>query len=252
MDAYDFAPDPKEPPKPKNKKGGVLVRLGTIYFLVSALCLAAFYVYIYLNPYSSLNPLPPAPPTAAVAASPTPETAAMAAPSATVEALPTETIAPTPSETTPAEQATLPPLPTATEVVMMTSTPAGTLQPMYFVAEAGSPSYISHKDSCDGVYVAGYVIDAADTPLVHMIVRVVGTLNGEPVDIQVLSGSNTNYTESGWEIKLSDNLVDSSETLMVALYRQGYYEPVSDVVTINTHASCDQNLVVVNFVQGEE
>ena len=70
-----------------------------------------------------------------------------------------------------------------------------------------------------------YVIDAADTPLVHMIVRVVGTLNGEPVDIQVLSGSKhqTTLNPAGRSNSLTI-LVDSSETLMVALYRQGHYE----------------------------
>jgi hypothetical protein len=84
-----------------------------------------------------------------------------------------------------------------------------------------------------------------------MTVRATGAIGEQNINIEVLSGSNTNYSESGWEIKLSDQLISTSGTITVGLYAQGAIDPISDLVEINTFNDCARNLAVVNFVQDQ-
>ncbi len=99
------------------------------------------------------------------------------------------------------------------------------------------------------MYIAGNITDIDDNPVMLMTVRASGTLGGEEILIEALSGSNTDYTVSGWEIKLSDSLIASTGEITVALYRQGGWEPISEEVRIDTFNDCSRNLIVVNFVQ---
>jgi len=101
------------------------------------------------------------------------------------------------------------------------------------------------------VYLAGNVVDLNDRPVVLLTVRATGTIGDQTVDLEVLSGSNTDYSESGWEIKLSDQKADTFGTITVGLYAQGRFDPISDLVVINTYDDCSRNLAVVNFVQEE-
>ncbi len=250
MDAFDFIEDPVEE-QPKRKPGSLILRLGTLYFMLSALLLIAYFVVVFLNPYSSLNPFPPPTP------SPSPESQSL---------LPTDTqeagnpAAPAPSESqaspTDTQEAvqepthTTEPYPTPTDVILMTETPSGTEEAgLFFVAQEGTPSYLPYSGGCDGLYVAGNVIDIDNAPVMLMSVRAVGTLGETRIDLEALSGSNPDYTESGWEIKLLDALVISNGTISIALYRQGSREPVSEEVFIDTFNDCSKNLVVVNFVE---
>jgi hypothetical protein len=132
----------------------------------------------------------------------------------------------------------------------MTATASGTQEARrFYIAREESPSYLAHGSGCTGPYVAGNVVDIESDPVMLLTVRVTGTLGDQPVNLEALSGSNAIYTESGWEIKLSDQLMNTSGTLSVALYEQGRREPVSDVVVFDTVTDCTKNLVVVNFVQ---
>ena len=99
------------------------------------------------------------------------------------------------------------------------------------------------------MYIAGNITDIDHNPVMLMTVRAVGNLNGEEIFIEVLSGSNTDYTISGWEIKLSDTLVTSTGSITLSLYQQGGWEPISEEVLLDTYNDCSRNLVVVNFIQ---
>jgi len=253
MDAFDFAPDPEE--KPKRSFGDVIFRLGAYYFIAASLCLVGYFVMIYLNPQSSLNPFPPAQQAAQADAAPT----ATHTPAPT-ESTAGETIFPSPTFTatlelptnTPTITATIPPYPTATDVILNTNTPAPTTSVIaHFKAQEGTPTYLPYSGGCSGLYIAGNVVDINSQPLAFVIVRVTGTLGDEQISEEALSGSNTQYTESGWEIKISDTLQFSNQTISVALYEQGGFDPISDVIWIDTYNSCSENLVVVNFVQDE-
>ncbi len=240
------------PSKRKSKPGSVLLNLISFLFMAASILLVAYFWYTYTNPYHPLNPFaPPAP-------------AAESQAEANVPApLPTETIevsqflsetvdppAPTPTDVpVTGPTATIPAYPTATSVVLNTPEPTLTAETLTFVVEPGTPRYQPHPGGCDGLYIAGHITDIDNNPLVHMTVQVSGVLNEELVFIEAFSGTNTNYTISGWEIKLADMPVDSYGAITVALYEQGGWEPISEEVVIDTFNDCSRNLVEINFIQ---
>ena len=254
MDAFDFAEEPKQE-KPKKKPGSFLFTLGTYYFLACSLCLIGFFVAIYIDPYSPINPfMPPAPVEVNQPSDVTPVLTATVQATATLPPAATETVALLPTETplqiTPTE--TFIPYPTPTNVVLSTSQPVDTPDGLaHFAAQEGTPAYIPYSGGCSGLFVAGNVIDIDDRPVMLMTVRATGTINGQSINIEVLSGSNPNYSESGWEIKLFDQLVTTTGQISIGLYAQGAWDPSSDLVVIDTFDDCTRNLAVVNFVQDQ-
>lgn len=254
-DAFDFIED--EPAgAPKRSSVSPLLRLGTLYFLLAAIVLIVYFVFIYFNPHHALNPFPPPQEGAAAvsAALPTATAELSIEPTPTgEEVLLAEEATPTsaPSATPTAAGVTRTEVyPTPTDVVLNTETPAGTPEARsHYVAQDGTPSYLAHTSGCTGLYVAGNVTDLDDDPVMLLTVRATGMLGDQPIDLEVLSGSSPAYTESGWEIQLSDQLVASTGAITIALYEQGGWQPVSDEVVIDTMNDCAQNLVVVNFVQ---
>ena len=238
---------------PKRKTGSPLLTLGTYIFLLASLFLVVYFGYTYINPYHQLNPFPPAqPPETANLPAELPTEAPTLIPVSADTLTPIATLPlPPPTATTdPSPTATSPPFPTATSVVI--NTPEPTLTPetaLTFTAQKDTPSYLPYSGGCTGLFIAGNITDIDDNPVMLMTVRASGTLGGDEILIEVLSGSNQDYTESGWEIKLSDTLINSSGSITVALYKQGAWEPSSEAVLIDTFNDCTRNLVVVNFVQ---
>lgn len=249
MDAFDFSPDPEE--KPERNFRDLILKLGTYYFMAGSLCLLGFFVAVYLNPNLPINPFPPAQPVAEQAPTTDPQPTETAVP--TEPALPEETATPEPTatlEVIPTATETITPYPTATQVVLVTDTPSPTLAfSGRFAAQDGTPSYLPYSGGCNGVFLAGYVTDAENNPLVHMTVRAAGVVDGQQISVETLSGTNTDYTESGWELKILDSAINTTGQFSVALYKQGSFEPVSDEIKFDTFNSCTQNLIVVNFVQ---
>ena len=229
----------------KSGSGGIMFGLLTSLFMLGAVLLLAYFAYTFANPYHVLNPLQP----------PTPTTVQQAAAAAEPTTAPTEEavqVDPTAAPTLPSPPTHPPiPLPTDTPTPSLTATEVTpTLEPvLLFTAQEGTPSYIPYSGGCSGLYIAGHITDIDHNPVMLMTVRAEGNLDGEEIFIEVLSGSNTDYTVSGWEIKLSDTLVNSVGEITISLYQQGGLKPVSEVVLIDTFDSCTRNLAVVNFVQ---
>ena len=235
-----------------NEPGNPLLNLLTSIFLLASVLLIAYFGYTFVNPHHSLNPFAPPMPIAGSQPTTPTLTAVPTETSIPVETQPneTETSVPPPSETPQAEPAaTLPAFPTATSVVINTPEPTLTTSPLKFVAQDGTPSYLPYSGGCSGLYIAGNITDIDDNPVMLMTVRASGTLGSEDILIEALSGSNTDYTVSGWEIKLSDTLIASTGTITVALYEQGGWDPISEEVAIDTFNDCSRNLIVVNFIQ---
>jgi hypothetical protein len=134
-------------------------------------------------------------------------------------------------------------------VVLNTPGPTHTSETLTFVVEGGAPRYLPHPGGCDGLYVAGHITDINNNPLVHMTVQVSGVLDGELIFLEAFSGTNTNYTISGWEIKLADAPVESFQSIIVALYEQGGWEPISQELVVDTFNDCSLNLIEINFIQ---
>jgi hypothetical protein len=221
----------------------------TILVLLATICLVAFFVLTFNNPYNTLNPFPPAFPSATFTATPRfPPTW-------------TPTFTPEPTATrTPKTQAEVPtaePGATAVDVTTIVAdvppteapTPAQGY-PFQLRGEMNSvKSTIIHPDQgCKWLGVGGEVFDFQGSPLVGLTIQVGGGLNGRAVNMISLTGTATQYGPAGYEFTLGEMPVDSQGRLWLQLLDQAGL-PLSQRFTFNTSSDCNQNLVLVNFKQ---
>jgi hypothetical protein len=255
MDAFDFADDPGER-KPKTTTRGLILNLGALYFLASSFCLVGFFVYTYLVPGNPYNPFPPAS-QVAVAETPT----FTLPPSQTSIIIPTLTMTPT-FTIAPTSTRTITPTFTITPTLNLGTTDepeGGTLTPtsttiwgIHFIAQNGTPVYSPHPNGCDGIYLVGNVVDIEGSPLPGIVVDAGGSLGGATIDpLPSTSGDHPEFSSSGWQIKISDELIASASSVYVALYSDEVEGAISDLVFIDTYDDCDHNMIMVNFVQDQ-
>jgi heme/copper-type cytochrome/quinol oxidase subunit 2 len=248
MDLYDFS-EVKEPPH-KIRPSGIFWNILTILVLVVMFCIAAFFVIIYLNPNSALNPFPP--PTNNPALAP-----------ATSTIVPRITLVSSWTPTQEIIQAANTPEPTFTQ--LMTSTvledpteiiPPETPNPdgYAFAAQEGSPSAIAgsqfHSDAgCQWLGVGGQATSMNGESVRGLFVVVGGSLPGvSQVDNITMTGLAPQYGVGGFEITLSNELVASENTLWVQL-QDAQNLPLSPRVYFSTYADCDKNLIIIYFDQ---
>lgn len=238
-DEFDF--DGKSS-KPRGK-GMQLWDMLSLLTLLATGGLVLYFGLIFINPTSSLNPLPPGnfgslPPT------PTPTITAIQL-EATWTASPT--IAFTPSQT---------PRPTFTEFA--TSTPVSLFPPTRTPKPTSTPkaafsastsqveSTLIYPDlACNWAGIGGTVVDAKNSPIIGQVIVLRGTLDGKTIEQQTVSGINKPYGESGFEFVLG-NVPVSSSTLYVQLVDLNGL-PLSDRISVPTSTDCTKNLVLVRF-----
>lgn len=218
-DEFDF----KEETKKKTfRLGSALWNVVSFMVLLATVCIGAYFVLIFLNPQSGLNPLPPG--TTAVAEVPT----------ATIGATATETATASPNPT--------PEPPTATP-----DAPGGS-----FDLQEGNPvamdASVFHPElACNFLGVAGQVFGLDSAPINGIRVQITGTLSGGPVSKVGLTGAATSYGEGAYyEIQLGDAPVASEGTLQIVML-DANDQPVSEPVTFSTTDSCQENLILINF-----
>ena len=108
-------------------------------------------------------------------------------------------------------------------------------------------STTKHPDlACNWMGVGGTVMDVNNKPLQFQTIQLGGTLNGKAVTGQVLSGNNPAYGTSGFEIKLADSAVDSTQTLWVQLFDNNG-KALTDKIYFDTFNDCQKNLVIIVF-----
>lgn len=256
MDQFDFQDNgSKRAGGLAGRLSRVIWSLGAVYFICMAVFLVAFFALTYINPNHPYNPWPPVPTQVPATFTPTstpvtPTHTATEEPTAT--ATKTATVTATPEETQD-------PTATSTTGPVITQTATSTLSPdeeatltssAWFEVLDGDPTYLAHPDGCDGMYVAGNVTDLDGEALVFMLVRLQGVLSGESLGVEdVVSGTAPEYSESGWEVKLTESPVASSGTVYVQLYDPETEKAVSDLEVFNTYDDCARNLVMINFEQ---
>ena len=120
----------------------------------------------------------------------------------------------------------------------------------YLFSVIGLPSYLrnfAHLDlGCSWQGVAGQVLDEYGLPVESMIIVVEGVYHGEEIETIALSGMAPAYGPGGYEITLSNTVVESSGALTISLFDlEGnlLYEPFP----IDTYADCQRNLMIVNY-----
>jgi hypothetical protein len=221
MDEFDFL---EEKPKSQSKFGSALWNVLSTLFAVASLIIGGLFTQIFLDPGSDLNPLPPVTATATqVPASPTPS-----GPTGT----PTITLA-------PSETPTLAPTPTyepGSRYNIQEGSPTA-LDASVFHPEAG----------CNFSGVAGQAFGLDGAPVAGLRVHVSGTWNGAAVDKIGLTGAASSYgSGSYYEVQLGDQAIASDDTLNIVLLNPAGDE-ISNIYSFDTYASCDQNLVLINF-----
>jgi hypothetical protein len=235
---------PAPAPQPTPRRGFPFRDLIAGLFIVACIGVGVYFVYIWQNPYSPLNPLaPPLLPPLVVSETPLPPPTATdtprptARPSATFTPLPLDQIAPAATDGLP----TTPDL-TAT---LLAGTPSATPPPPPFALLRNRPLYIGNAgaEGCSYSGIAGSVVDFEGQPLNGYTVW----MTGEEVDSRLVSGSNNLYGAGGFLLQVGTTAEERPYAAQV-LAADGV-TPLSEPYTFLTRATCDNNVVLVRFVQ---
>ncbi len=123
-----------------------------------------------------------------------------------------------------------------------------------FVLQEDTPLYtvnFSHPEAgCNWLGVGGQIFSETGQEITRVVVLVGGIIEGTYVEFATLSGMAPMYGPGGYEIKISEAPFDSFNAFWIEIYDlEG--QAFSEKVYFDTHASCDKNLVLINFVQNE-
>jgi hypothetical protein len=119
-----------------------------------------------------------------------------------------------------------------------------------YLIQSGSPTWVQNflhpEAGCNWLGVGGQVFDLQGNAVPNLIVKLTGSLNGEIVDLYALTGGTLNLGPGGYEFKLSDHPMTSTEPLSISVFDKDG-NAISDQLAISTYDSCDKNLIIVNF-----
>ncbi len=233
----------------RQRRRDITWNLLTGLVILASLSMIGLFVILFSNPHVALNPFPP--PTMPVLALVPAGTATPARLPATwtPTARPTETPIPTltAAPVTPTVEATV----TDEPLPIFTEDPGDSDLPY---AIEGVPAAMANTvfhpgDDCDWQGVAGRVVDLQGRPVVGLLVKLTGLYDGRTVDMNTLTGGAAAwYGESGYEFILGNRPVSTNATLAVQLVDQALM-PISSRVIFSTYATCDKNLIIINFKQ---
>ena len=214
----------------------------SILVLVLTACAGAYFVFIFLNPTSSYNILPPG------GRGPQIPTLTVTPQQLQATWTPSPTLALTPSNT---PRPTFTPFFTSTPFSLVpptkTSKPTSTPKAPFGATSSQVESTVIHPDlACNWAGIGGTVVDANNSPVIGTVVVLRGTLNGSTVEQQTVSGINKEYGPSGFEFVLGNAPIASNQTLYVQMVDLQNI-PLSDKVSVVTSSECNKNLVIVRF-----
>jgi len=224
----------------------------SIVVLLITVCLVVYFAMIFLNPASPFNPLQPyqsripTPTFTPIQLEPT------WTPTATVYIPPTETLLPTitpPATNTPPNFVPVTETPEPTET---SKPPTATATPKAAFSASSVNAIesviIPHLQTaaCNWQGVGGTVDDQNSSPIIGLVVRLAGSLDGKSIELTTVSGVSEEYGKSGFEFVLGDTPVNSRDTIYVQLLDQAGL-PLSDRVYIDTFSDCEKNLILVRF-----
>ena len=214
----------------------------SILVLILTACMVFYFGFIFLNPSSNLNFLPPGGPGSQFPTS-TPTFIQLEATwtaSPTLFVTPTNTLRPT-----------FTPLPTNTpfSLVPPTRTPRPTNTPRapFTASVSNVESTVIHPElACNWAGIGGTVVDNNGSQVIGTVVVLRGSLNGNQIEQQTVSGINKEYGQSGFEFVLGNAPIATNKTLYIQLVDQSNL-PLSDPIYLTTSADCTKNLVLVRF-----
>jgi len=235
--------------EPKVKRNPVIWNILTVIVLLGACGLAYLFLTIYQNPGmvpASFQPvvIPTLYQTPIPTATIIPQQATWT-PTLTPTPLSTRTKAPT--WTSVAMLITPSPTFTPTDTpIVDTATITSTAMPAaaditYLASTTKHPDLV-----CKWMGLGGTVMDASNKPLTFQTIQLGGNLNGKAVTGLALSGTAPAYGTSGFEIKLADSPVDSTQTIWIQLFDKDSHA-LTDKIYFDTFTDCQKNLVMIVF-----
>jgi hypothetical protein len=246
MDNFDFNPERKT-----TRKSPVIWNILTIIVLLGVLGLGFYFLTVFTNPNSPLNPFPP-PALPTLYQTPTTTATIIQQPATWT---PTITIQPTASRTKVPTWTLLPEMITASATEPPVNTSTGPASSITTTAMPASweinyiPSTDYHQSSgCNWLGVAGKVIGTDGKPLAFQEIQMGGTLNGNTISRLTVSGAASAYGASGFEFVLSDHTIASTQTLWIQLL-DNTAQPLTNRIFFDTFADCGKNLTMVIFTK---
>ncbi len=240
MSNYDFDGQSGRPAGRRFNPWDIL----SIVVLLITVCIGGYYVLVFVNPNVLLNPFPPS--------TPLPQLATPTITPIQLQATWTPTKPPfmTPTDTPPP---TFTSIPTETPFSLVppttTLTPTATPKaPFFGTANAYASTVIPHLADlgCGWQGIGGSVDDASNSPIIGLVIRLVGTYNGNPINLTTVSGVSPDYGRSGFEFTLGNTPIASTKQLYVQLLDQAGL-PLANNLYIDTYSECSKNLILVHF-----
>jgi len=229
----------------RRQRSDVFWNILTVCTLLSSVALIGALLMIYSNPFISINPFPP-PTMPVLVIIPTSTATPVVLPPTWTPTMAIVTATPIPPTETPVilpsdTQAVTPIFPTAS---------GNSLYTFGLQAAPSAVSSVTFKPStgCAWQGIAGQVTDMQGRHLVNIGIQLKGTYNGKTISTQSISGTHTEYGESGYEFPLGTTPIASTGLLSIQLVDQSGL-PLSEQVIFDTYATCDKNLVLINFRQ---
>lgn len=245
MDNFELKSEPKVKRKP------IIWNILTVIVLLGACGLAYLFLTIFQNP--AMLPAifqPAALPTLYQTATSTPTIILLPptwTPTLTIQPSPTRTKAPTWTSVAMLITPTITLTPTVTPIVdTLTTTPTAMPAVALFTYQASTTQHPTL--GCNWMGVGGTVMDADNQPLLFQTVQLGGTLDGKNVTGQVLSGNNPAYGASGFELKIADSAIASTQTFWIQLFDNNG-KPLTEKTYFDTFEDCTKNLVMVVFTK---
>lgn len=233
-------PIPKKTAKPSRRRwqGNWRHSMISVFFLLATIFLCGYYVYIWENPYSNLNPL--APPTLFVIVSWTPDPYAVTVQDATATSIviinPTQEASATPEQVSIVE--------TSPEPIVIPPLNIG-----FTIPDSGviyTPN--ANGRGCNWASIAGTVTDIQGQPLDEYRIQIIDVEDPSRLNVTILSGSSLTLGQGGYELSLGGS--PREQQYLIQLFTPSG-EPASEEFLIFTRDSCNENVAVVNFVQGQ-
>lgn len=259
MSDLNFSDEISTPPpsKPRGRNPNSLWNVLTLLTLLLTFCCCGYFLLIFINPYTPLNPLKPntpVPPLVLPTATWTPiSLPATWTPTPSVPLTEAATMRPswTPeASSTPIKLYTDTPTPEPT--ALPTETPEPTINPAsvpFSTTIKFIESAIFHPEaSCNWAGVSGEIFDIKGSPMAGMQVILKGNFNGELVQKVTVTGMDPLYGKGWFEFPLGDKPLDTTASLSVQLLDQAGV-PLSQKTSFDTFADCKKNMVQVRFKQ---
>ncbi len=120
-----------------------------------------------------------------------------------------------------------------------------------FVPQYGTPAaiqnFVQPEAACGWMGAGGQVFDHFGLPATGLVVKISGFLEGEAIDAYALTGSSLQFGPGGFDFYLADHPIASNSVTLQLLDISGTAK--SKPMVLQTYGNCQQNLLVINFVE---